>query len=105
MPLEDASWTSARLAFAGVEPKERDDEERAAKLARRINSKLTNLLSRDPRITARALAIYDPDLPSALMEAWRKKDPRLEDAEEASPGKVWTPLPKTVGPGEPLPDL
>jgi len=68
--LEDASWTTARLTFAGVEPKEIDNEERAAKLARRINSKLTNLLSRDPHITARALAIYDPSLPPKLVEEW-----------------------------------
>lgn len=105
VPLEDASWTSARLAFAGVEPKERDDEERAAKLARRINSKLTNLLSREPRITARALTIYDPELPTALMNEWEKQDPRLEDAEDTEPSKptkTWRPLPKGGKTGDPL---
>ena len=79
MELEDASWTHARLSFAGVEPKEIDVEERAAKLAKRINSRLTNLLSRDPQVTARALAIYDPDLPPKLMDAWEQQDQRLEE--------------------------
>jgi hypothetical protein len=77
--LDDTSWVQARLTFAGVEPKEIGDEERAAKLAKRINSKLTNLLSRDPRITARALAIYDPDLPQQLVEAWKQPGPLGED--------------------------
>jgi hypothetical protein len=106
VPLDEASWTSARLAFAGVEPKERDDEEEAAKLAKRINSRLTNRLSRDPRITARALALYDPDLPKALMAAWREQDPRLEEAEEdvgSGGNKRWTPLPKGWKRGDPLP--
>jgi len=82
MELEEASWMHARLTFAGVEPKEIDDEKRAAKLARRINSKLTNVLSRDPRITARALAIYDPELPPLLVEEWKQPGPIGEDGEQ-----------------------
>ena len=106
VPLDEASWTSARLAFIGVEPKERDDEEEAAKLAKRINSRLTNLLSRDPRITARALAIYDPDLPKALIAAWRDRDPRIEDPEESvdlGPKKWSRPLPTGWKRGDPFP--
>jgi len=95
-PLEESSWANARLVYAGVEPKERDDEEKAATLAKRLNARMTNLLSRDPRITARALAMYDPSLPEALMEAWNEQDPRLEEADGLKPCKQW---------GDPLPSL
>lgn len=105
LPLEESSWTNARLAFAGVEPKERDDEEDAAKLARRINSGLTNLLSRNPSITARALAIYDPNLPSALMDAWKGQDARLEDGEDTTVTTKWALLAKSEPAAESLPDL
>ena len=105
--LEESSWANARLAYAGVEPTARDDEERAAKLARRLGARMTNLLSREPRITARALTIYDPDLPSALIEAWNEQDPRLGevDAEEQAPSQQGRPLPIGWKPGDPLPNL
>jgi len=122
MSLEEASWATARLSFVGVEPKERDDEDRAAKLAKRINSRLTNLLSREPHITARALELYDPELPRALRTAWNeaererarqrsqdtatrlisamKAGARSEDEEDTE-----TPLSGPEEPGEPLADL
>lgn len=108
MPLDEASWNHARLTYAGVEPKARNDEEEAAKLARRINSRLTNLLSRNPAITARALEIYDPKLPRALTQAWENGDRRLaagEDDELVSASKKMSPLPKGWKAGDPLPDL
>ncbi len=71
--LEDTKWMVARLAYAGVEPKAIDDEERAAKLAKALNRRMTNLLSRDPRITARALEIYNPGLPRELMKVWEER--------------------------------
>jgi hypothetical protein len=89
--LDEATWMNARLTFAGVEAKEIDDEERAAKLARSLHSRMTNLLSRDPGVTARALRLYDPELPRALAEAWAEQDPRLDDTKD--------------GHREPLPDL
>jgi hypothetical protein len=42
---------------------------RAATLARRINNRLTNSLSKDPETTARALYIYDPSLCEPLASA------------------------------------
>ena len=103
--LYDAKWSSVRLVYAGVEPKEIDAEERAAKLARRLNSRMTNLLSRDPRVTARALEMYNPELPRALMDVWEEtlKDPRLQETEEADDTR--TTLPDAQGPREPLPNL
>jgi hypothetical protein len=53
-----------------VESKEIDDELRAVRLAKRIRARLTNLLSRDPKVTARALALYDPELPKGITDAW-----------------------------------
>src|SRR5262249_48880985 len=104
-PLNETSWSFAKLAYAGIEPKEIDEEERAVKLARTINSRLTNLLSRDPRVTARALEIYNPKLPRALMGVWEwtLKDPGLEDGEEANDNVT---APQDVeGSRERLPDL
>lgn len=101
IPLEEARWDSARLAFVGVEEKERDDEEKAAKLAKRINSRLTDLLKRDPVVTARALEIYDPTLPRALTAAWNEpRDRRLTEDEDASTARILAhPI---TGPGEAL---
>jgi hypothetical protein len=70
--LTETSWAQAKLAHRGIEPQEIDDETEAAKLARRISARLTNLLSRNPAITARALRLYDPELPDQLIEAWSK---------------------------------
>ena len=96
--LDECSWSTARLLYLDAEGKEITTEEEAAKLARRMNSRLENRLSRNPEITARALAIYDPALPKALMDAWKTQDrSRLEEpeeAEETAPGKTWRPLPK-----------
>jgi ParB-like chromosome segregation protein Spo0J len=85
-PLNETSWSMARLAFNGVEPKEINDETEAAKLARRINARLTNLLSRDPAVTARALRLYDPELPEQLIEAWSKPSRASEIADELDAG-------------------
>jgi hypothetical protein len=68
--LNETSWSQAKLAYLGVEKNEIDDELRAERLARRIRARLTNLLSRDPKVTARALALYDPELPKGIADAW-----------------------------------
>src|SRR5262249_39191583 len=69
-PLTEASWAQVRMTYNGLEPREINKEMDAAKLAKRINSRLTNLLSRDPEVTARALELYDPELPEQLMRTW-----------------------------------
>jgi hypothetical protein len=74
--LMDTSWSMAKLQFLGVDQKEITDETLAARLASAIHGRLTNRLSRDPAITARALRLYDPELPEKLMEAWgRPRNP------------------------------
>jgi hypothetical protein len=80
--LTETSWAQARLAFNGIEPKEIGAETEAAKLAKRISARLTDLLSRDPAITARALMLYDPELPERLMEAWKSPSRASKVADE-----------------------
>lgn len=69
--LMEKTWSMTKLTHLGLDKKDFSDETRAARLARLINSKLTNTLSREPGITARALRLYDPELPEKLIEAWR----------------------------------
>lgn len=66
-PLEKARWREVHAAYLGIEPKEFDEQEAAAKLARSIRSRLHDKLSRNPQITALALAMYDPTLPEKLL--------------------------------------
>jgi hypothetical protein len=56
-------------AHEGAEPTKIGIEERAGRLARSMRSRLEGRLSEDPEVTARALAIYDPKLPTPLTEA------------------------------------
>lgn len=73
--LMETTWSITKLAHLGIGGKEITEETRAARLARRINARLTNTLSRDPAVTARALQLYDPELPEKLMAAWGKPAP------------------------------
>ena len=70
-PLKETSWSQAKLAYVGVAKSEIDDELLAERLARRMRSRLTNLLSRNHKVTARALELYDPELPKGLADAWQ----------------------------------
>jgi len=64
--LEQVRWGEAHLTFLGVEQQEYDFEKEAAKLAKRLQAKMDDRLSKDPALTARALAIYDEDLVEPL---------------------------------------
>jgi hypothetical protein len=83
--LRDTSWYQPKLAEHGAEPKEIDDEIRAERLARRMRSRLEDLLSREPKVTERT-----PELPKEIAKAWHAavKDSTVtewEDGEEDSP--------------------
>jgi ParB-like chromosome segregation protein Spo0J len=82
--LMDTSWYQAKLAARGVSSEKIDDELRAERLARRMWAKLSDLLSRDPKVTARALQLYDPELPKELVKAWEAtaKDATTTDRED-----------------------
>jgi hypothetical protein len=70
-----ARWEYTRMAWLGIEggafDAEVEAQERAARLARRMSGRLTNSLSKDAEITARALYIYDPSLCEPLANALR----------------------------------
>jgi hypothetical protein len=68
--LFETSCAQAKLAWLGAEAREIDDELQAERLARRMRARLTNLLSREPKVTARALELYDPALAQELAKAW-----------------------------------
>lgn len=91
MPLEESTWANAKLARIGIEIKDRTDEQRAETLARQIGNQLSNLLTRDPKITAMALRKYAPELPMALMDEWRKADPRVLISDDDDIGEMRGP--------------
>jgi hypothetical protein len=66
-PIAEVGWGRAHAAWLNLEDKDVDEQAKAAKLARAIRSRLEDQLSRDPEVTAKALAIYDPDLPGPLQ--------------------------------------
>jgi hypothetical protein len=70
--LSTYSWSRVRAEWVGLTPTERDKQADAAKLARLINSKLTNLLSMDAAVTAEALWLYDEDLCRELVDELKR---------------------------------
>lgn len=71
--IDNARWSNVRTAYLNLEPPAPwDAQEAAAKLARALNKRLTNKLSQNPDVTARALFMYDRDLPAPLVEALQR---------------------------------
>src|SRR5262249_46597805 len=66
LDLSKLSWWKVKLAFHGIKKATFDREEAARELARSLRGKMDDRLSRDPALTARALAIYDADLVQSL---------------------------------------
>jgi hypothetical protein len=66
--IDDLPWQFASMTYKGVEPEEISKHEAAVKLAGRMHDRLGDRLSKDPQITASALAIYDRSLPQQLQE-------------------------------------
>ena len=82
--LSTYSWSRVRAEWVGLTPEERDEHEAAAKLARLLNNRMTNMLSEDPEVTAKALWLYDRELCGDLANALKRlveDDTRME-AEE-----------------------
>jgi ParB-like chromosome segregation protein Spo0J len=67
--LENNTWSAARSAHLGTSSAGRDLQERAATLAKQLTKRMTNMLSKDPEVTALALKLYDRDLPQPLDDA------------------------------------
>lgn len=77
--LKNVSWCEAHLAYLGAGPAERTDEQRKQSLALQLRTRFDpnshRSLSREPTVTAGALAIYDKRLPGELTQAWEEWRP------------------------------
>jgi hypothetical protein len=68
--LKEVPWFTVKLVWSGRTLEESNSEDRARRMARNLELRMTNHLRRDPAITARALYLYDSTLPDKLMEHW-----------------------------------
>jgi hypothetical protein len=80
--IEDATWSFARAAYLDLPTKDFDEREAAANLARVLRDRLHGRLSENERVTALALAIYDPDLPEPLAAQLESIKPDAADEDE-----------------------
>jgi hypothetical protein len=69
-PLMETSWGVMLLADHNGDEHESDLDDRAGTLARTIRRRLSDLLIKDPVVTAHALAKYHKHLPRTLMDVW-----------------------------------
>jgi hypothetical protein len=60
--LNNTTWFKASLLWKGLDKKQISEEERAAGLAKTLRSRMDDRLSREPKVTAKALMLYDLDL-------------------------------------------
>ena len=84
--LRAHAWNKVNGVLLDLTAKEWDMNDDAAKLARNITMRLTNKLSEDPEVTARALWLYDrdlcPKLIAALQEYIREQETEERDLED-----------------------
>jgi hypothetical protein len=66
---QSIDWLQARAAYVGIEDKAVDLEQMAQRLARALNARMTDKLSKDPLVGARALAIYSRELVTHIRNA------------------------------------
>jgi hypothetical protein len=84
--IKDATWSLARASHLNLSPAEFDERKAAAKLARELQNRLHGKLSENKKITAMALALYDPALPEPLASELRRVKSALADEDE---GVTW----------------
>lgn len=91
-PLE-TDWLTALMAFNDTPEKAVDLEVKAQRLARSLSSRMSDTLTKDLTVAARALAIYSAELvdhvkkapPEALADLSRQEDPLQGDEGEGDP--------------------
>lgn len=79
------SWNKVKEVLLDLSPHEVDENAAAANLSRNLRTRMTNKLSEDPEVTARALWLYDRDLCPKLVEALQqhiRERQQIEKAEE-----------------------
>jgi hypothetical protein len=79
--IRKVTWSEARNTYHNITPLEWDHQEAAAKLARTLRNRLEGRLSDNKKVTALALAIYDPDLPGPLATELQNVGTAMEDEE------------------------
>jgi hypothetical protein len=67
--LRDASWDTARMIYAGVEPVKIKRADRVAKLARQLRQRWGSMPTEDVELAAEALAAAYPDAAPKIAEA------------------------------------
>ena len=77
------TWSKVNGVILDLTPKEWDVNDAAAKMARNLVMRMTDKLSEDPEVTARALWLYDPDLCPQLVEALQVHMGKHQEAERA----------------------
>jgi ParB-like nuclease domain len=87
-PLKEVSWGRAHAAWLNLEKKTVDEQAQAAKLARLMRSRFADRLSSNPALTARALAIYDPDLPEPLQQYLHEELQKQSSENDEGPREV-----------------
>jgi hypothetical protein len=80
--LTTFTWGVAGRMLAGVTEREFDEEHAVMRIVKRLNGALGEMLSENPKITARALQRLDPELPPQLIKTWRKERSSFFDDED-----------------------
>jgi hypothetical protein len=85
---------TALLTFNGAAEQAVDLEQKAQRLARSLSSRMTNTLTKDLKVAARALAIYSQELVEHIRNSPRGALSSLsrEVESEASDGDAWNPI-------------
>jgi hypothetical protein len=65
--LRAHTWSKVNGVLLDLSPKQWDTNEAAVRLARNLATRMTNKLSEDAEVTARALWLYDPELCAKLI--------------------------------------
>jgi hypothetical protein len=68
--LAACAWWAVHLAHRSATTEQRTLEQKAQSFAKVLRTKLTDRLSKDAWVTARAIEIRDPDLPILLQAVW-----------------------------------
>ena len=82
----DADWLTALLTFNDMPEKAVDLEERAQRLARSLSSRMSDTLSKDLTVAARALAIYSSELVDHIRKVPLEALASLSSEEGPLPG-------------------
>jgi ParB/Sulfiredoxin domain len=91
--LSELSWWKVKQVLNGTEERAYDLEAEALKLAHYLRNRIQGRLSENPKVTARAIDIYDPELPKRLARALWDLNENADDNTDAQP---WAEIPETT---------